>query len=254
LNRSAANPTIAAFAFNFNCKGRVQADKVQRVAMKPNLRTLYLACAALVAWFGLILQSGVAFEAMWANGMSTPAALVKLFSYFTILTNSLVCLCYLVDVVQIARRKDPTRGWTWFRGGVAVSIATVGISYELLLRHLQYFEGWADLANTVVHDVTPALFVIYWLGCVPKGTLAWRSPFLWLLYPVLYLPWALAYGAMTGGYPYPFINAAHLGYPRVLMNSAGLFVTFTVLGLLLVAIDRFWPGKRPALAGVKISP
>ena len=212
--------------------------------MKRKPRIFYLACAGLAAWFGLILQAWVAFEAMWANGYSTPAALAKFLSFFTILTNGLVALCYLADLTFCARRKDPTPAWIRNRSGVAVSIAMVGLGYEFLLRHLVRFEGWPLLANLLVHDATPALFVVYWFCFVPKGTLEWRIPFRWLLYPAIYLPWALAYGAASGGYPYPFIDAAQLGYPRALLNSVGLFAAFATMGWVLVAIDRFWPFKR----------
>jgi hypothetical protein len=211
--------------------------------VKARWQILYLAGAACVAWFGLALQAQVAFEAMWAYGLSTPAALAKFLSFFTILTNGLVALCYFADLVFVAKGQNPPRAWTNVRGGVAASIATVGLGYAILLRHLHHFEGWPMLANFLVHDATPVLFVVYWIGCVPKGTLDWRSPFLWLIYPALYLPWALSYGAATGSYPYPFLNVAQLGYPTVLVISAGLLVAFAAIAWLLVAIDRFWPGK-----------
>jgi len=213
--------------------------------MKGTPRLLFLGVAGLAAWFGLALQVWVAFEAMWAEGFSTPAALVKVLSYFTILTNGLVAVCYLADFIFCLQRKKPTHAWIRNRSGVTTSIVMVGLGYELLLRHLLHFDGWAWLANFMVHDATPVLFAIYWLGFVPKGTLEWRIPLLWLLYPVLYLPWALAYGTWGRGYPYPFIDAAKLGYPRVLLASTGLFAAFAATGWVLVAVDRFWPFKRP---------
>jgi hypothetical protein len=73
--------------------------------MKGTPRLLFLGVAGLAAWFGLALQVWVAFEAMWAEGFSTPAALVKVLSYFTILTNGLVAVCYLADFIFCLQRK-----------------------------------------------------------------------------------------------------------------------------------------------------
>jgi hypothetical protein len=212
--------------------------------MKGSPRLFFLAFAGLAAWFGLALQVWVAFEAMWAEGFSTAAALAKVLSYFTILTNGLVALCYLADFISCLRGRKPGRAWIRNRSGVTVSIVMVGLGYELLLRHLLHFNGWAWLANFMVHDAAPVLFFVYWLGFVPKGTLHWRHPLLWLLYPVLYLPWALAYGAWGHGYPYPFIDVSKLGYPRVFLVSAGLFAAFAATGWALVALDRSWPFKQ----------
>jgi hypothetical protein len=50
--------------------------------------------------------------------------------------------------------------------------------------------------------------------------------------------WSLIHGAVTGYYPYPFLNAVNLGYERVFINMAMLCMAFTLLSLLLVAIDR----------------
>lgn len=211
-------------------------------------RLLFVAIVGLVAWFGLGLQIWVAFEKMWSEGLSTLAALAKVLSYFTILTNGLVALCYLADFIFCLRGDNPTRAWIRNRSGVATSIVMVGLGYEVLLRHLLHFESLAWLANLFVHDVTPLLFFVYWLGFVPKGTLQWRDPLLWLLYPLLYLPWALSYGAWGHGYPYPFIDVAKLGYPRVLLASAGLFAAFAVTGWALIALDRFGPFQRRSVA------
>jgi hypothetical protein len=204
---------------------------------KSSLKASYLVLAFVVAWFGLGLQATVAVQVMWAEGLSTGAAFLKLLSYFTILTNGLVCLCLLGDLALGARIRSSQR-WTWIRGGIAVSIVATGTCYELLLRQLPYLGTWDDLANTLMHDVNPALFLVYWLVCVPKGAITWRSPLVWLAYPAAYLPWAFLYGAVTGGYPYPCINAATLGVHQALVNTGKPFLIFGLIGFTLAGIDR----------------
>ena len=63
--------------------------------------------------------------------------------------------------------------------------------------------------------------------------------------PLAYAAWTLMHGALTGFYPYPFLQVGILGYEHVLRNMAILLVVFGGLGLLLVALDR-WLGTRAA--------
>jgi hypothetical protein len=59
-----------------------------------------------------------------------------------------------------------------------------------------------------------------------------------LWYPLAYLIWTLVHGAVTGWYPYPFIDVTDLGYPRVLINIAGLVLAFLVIEAALVGLSR----------------
>jgi hypothetical protein len=59
-----------------------------------------------------------------------------------------------------------------------------------------------------------------------------------LWYPLVYLVWTLLHGAVTGWYPYPFVDVADLGYPRALINIAGLVVAFLSLEAALVGVGR----------------
>ena len=54
--------------------------------------------------------------------------------------------------------------------------------------------------------------------------------------------WTLVHGALTGWYPYPFTDVAEIGYPRALLNMAGLIAIFLALVAALAAIGkRLWP-------------
>jgi hypothetical protein len=86
--------------------------------------------------------------------------------------------------------------------------------------------------------VAPTLYVIDWLLFVPKGTLKFRSAFVWLLFLVAYAVFSLIHGAVTGFYPYPFIDESKLGYDQVLTNMGGLVGAFAGLGLVLIGVDR----------------
>jgi hypothetical protein len=135
------------------------------------------------------------------------------------------------------------------RTAITGYIIIVGVVYYALLQGLGPRQGLALYLEYVLHYVTPPLFVLDWLLFVPRGETAWKVGFESLGYPAAYLVWTLVHGAATGWYPYPFVDVSELGYPRMLVNSAGLVLAFLALELLLVALDRaLWRfGQRAAI-------
>jgi hypothetical protein len=61
----------------------------------------------------------------------------------------------------------------------------------------------------------------------------------WLGYPIAYLAWTFIHGALSGFYPYPFLNTEVLGVGRVLLNELGLLMLFFAVGMTLIALGRF---------------
>nr|WP_223452521.1 MULTISPECIES: Pr6Pr family membrane protein [unclassified Pseudomonas] len=207
--------------------------------MQPAVRRRFVAVAAVLGWAGLSIQLYLIFYSRWTLGASLLGGLVSFFSYFTVLSNTLVATvltCALTSRESAARR--------WFlqpgvSGAIAVSIAVVGLAYNILLRHLWHPEGWQWLADELLHDVMPLLFLAWWWLCVPKGTLRLRHIALWVIYPLLYFAYALLRGHLLAVYPYPFIDVDKLGYPQVFVNAGGLLAGFVVIALLVIALDRW---------------
>ena len=90
----------------------------------------------------------------------------------------------------------------------------------------------------VLHDAIPFLYFLYWLVFLPKGSLRWSDPAMWLLYPILFFIYSMLRGVAFGIYPYPFINAAQLGFERVFVNAAVFLAVFYGLGAGLTALDH----------------
>ncbi|MEB2854871.1 Pr6Pr family membrane protein [Pseudomonas atacamensis] len=193
---------------------------------------------AVLGWAGLAIQLYLILFTRLSIGASLLGGLVSFFSYFTILTNTLVAT---VLTCAVTERESAARRWflqPWVSSGIAVSIAVVGLAYSILLRHLWHPEGWQFVADELLHDVMPLLFLGYWWRCVPKGTLRLRHLPLWLIYPLVYFIYALLRGHLLGAYAYPFIDVAVLGYPQVLANAGGILVGFVLVGLLIIGLDR----------------
>jgi len=203
------------------------------------LRRRYVAVAAMLGWAGLSIQMYLIFYSRWTLGASLIGGLMSFFSYFTVLSNTLVAT---VLTCELTSRESAARRWflqPWVSSGIAVSITVVGLAYSVLLRHLWHPEGWQWLADELMHDVMPLLFLGYWWFCVPKGSLRWGHITLWVIYPLVYFAYSLLRGHVLATYPYPFIDVDKLGYPQVFINAGGLLAGFVVIALGVVALDRW---------------
>lgn len=208
-------------------------------------RTWLAAVTAAAAWSALILQLWILLAAT-RDTLGPGLALLRFFSYFTVLSNLLVALA--TSFALAGRNTPPGRFFAKarVRAGIALYIAVTFGVYLLVLRHLWQPQGaqwWADVG---LHYATPALYLA-WFALQPRGRLRWRDVPGWLLFPLLFLGWALLRGAWLGEYPYPFIDVIALGWSAVLANVAGLCALFALLGVLLVAQDRLG-AKRGACA------
>jgi hypothetical protein len=134
----------------------------------------------------------------------------------------------------------------WFR--VLRMIGVVGITltfvvFQLVLRGLQDLTGEAAFADVMLHTVSPILGVGGWLLFGPRR-LTDRIVIAWTIcYVVAWTIFTMIRGAIVhhGGvhfYPYPFLDAADKGYPRVILNMVVVAAAFLGLCVGARALDR----------------
>ncbi|POF42847.1 hypothetical protein B0D71_08085 [Pseudomonas laurylsulfativorans] len=213
------------------------------MANPSGFRRHFVAVAAMLGWAGLSIQMYLIFHSRWTLGASLIGGLMSFFSYFTVLSNTLVAT---VLTCEWTSRESAVRRWflqPWVSSAIAVSIAVVSLAYNLLLRHLWHPEGWQWLADELLHDIMPLLFLGYWWRYVPKGTLRLWHIAVWVIYPLLYFAYALLRGHLLAVYPYPFVDVDKLGYPQVFINAGGLLAGFVVIALLVIGLDR-WRARK----------
>lgn len=198
--------------------------------LSTTARIAALAVAA-VAWLGLGVQYVATFRGP-ANG-DVAMTLWMLLRFFTIWANIVVAV--MMSGMGLGQRwaQKPV-----LLGGATLSILLVGIIYGLLLRGLLELSGGALLADTLLHKITPILLPLWWLVFAPKGQLNWVAPWIWALFPLAYLPYALLRGLAEGTYAYPFINVTKLGWSGVAVNAALIALGFIVAGYGVVWVDR----------------
>jgi hypothetical protein len=196
---------------------------------------LFLGLSALTVWAGVLLQFYVSTQVL---GQGHVAGYVKYISFFTTLGNILAALSLSTLCIPLNIRVWKFFSRTTVRSAVAVYIIVVAVAYSVLLRHLWNPEGIQYVADVILHDISPVLYVIAWIFFVPKGTLHWKNTLVWLLFPLVYFIYILTRGAFFQVYPYPFLDAGRLGYQAVLINALALLTVFVVLGFMVVFVDR----------------
>lgn len=208
------------------------------------VKRVLVAVTAALGWMGLLIQLPLTIENSRTHGMTLLGGIFAYLSFFTILTNLVVAVA-LTASLWPKSRIGSLFSRPSLTAALAAYIATVGIIYSLLLRELWNPEGLQKTADVLLHDVVPLLFVAGWLFTFSKARLPWKTVLPWLVYPLAYLCFALIRGALTGRYPYPFVDVSTIGYASALGNAAALLVAFAILCLLIIAIARWMERHSP---------
>lgn len=196
-----------------------------------------LECFALPTQFYLLINS---------SEFSIFGAIVRFFSFFTVLTNSIVAIC--AGVLLFGKKY---RIYNFFHKNttmtaITVYIVIVGLVYNILLRHLQTLEGMHRITTEIFHNVVPLLFIVYWAFFVSKQNMPWKSIFVWLIYPLIYVVFTLLHGEFTNFYPYPFINIDKLGFIKAMQNAIFVIIAFIILSSVLIGIGKIKKNKNSA--------
>lgn len=200
--------------------------------------TGFMILIAIVAWLALILQLYINISNAETHGLTILTATWNFFSYFTVLTNLLIALSFSFILLNPYSKAGIFFSKPFTLTAIALYIFIVGLVYNVVLRFIWEPKGLQRWVDEALHVAVPVLFIFFWLLFVIKGTLKWSHTFRWLLYPAVYLVYALLRGEYSGFHAYPFINTAELRYGRVLFNSGGLMLVFIITGFLFVTIDR----------------
>lgn len=205
------------------------------------LRLLYQTAAALFGWFALILQLYLIIKSVPESGKAYLSEIIRFFSYMTIWTNLLVSLTFTVSLIAKTSRPGQFLSRPIVQTATMLYITVVGIAYHFLLANIWAPAGLQKVADVSLHYIVPALYIVYWLLFVKKGEQQFSNSIKWLLYPLVYIIYAVIYGNLSNFYPYPFIDVQEHGYAIVLRNILFLATGYLLGGLLLILLDRGIP-------------
>ncbi|MFT3701873.1 MAG: Pr6Pr family membrane protein [Agriterribacter sp.] len=201
-----------------------------------NTSRLFFALGALLTWGAVLLQL---YLALYNRTASIPETLARFFTFFTILSNTLAAVCFtsLLRTRGIHEQQFFSKSTVF--SAVTVYIMVVCLVYQVALRPIWNPQGLQKVVDELLHSVNPVFFVVCWIFFVSKHSLQWKHLFQWLAFPFVYLLIILIRGAITGYYPYPFVNVVNLGYGKVFINCGIVLLVFLVFSAMLIGIGRF---------------
>lgn len=191
---------------------------------------------ALIACLGPSLQYGL----MVYDETLVSAAVksVEFFSYFTILSNMLAALALTAPLVAPSSRLGVWAEQSGPRAAIATYLAITAVVYHLLLASQWNPRGLRLVADTILHTVTPVAFLLDFALRGGRGEARWIAALKAMAFPALFGVWTLIHGALSGFYPYPFMNVAKRGYPAVVLTMVEMSVAFALVALVFIALSR----------------
>lgn len=211
-----------------------------------------LAAAVVAAIVGQLITS----YGYWTTHGVTNLAVsyTNFFSFFTIESNLLTVVVMLIGAVLLVTRTDSDPQWfTVLRGSVVTYMGVTGIVYNLLLRNIELPQG-ATLpwSNEILHVVAPILVVLDWLFTPGRRPLPWRTLWVIVIFPIVWVIYTLIRGPLTPNeltgdpfwYPYPFLN------PNLSQNgylSVAFYVILIALFICAVGAGAIWVSRRKAV-------
>ncbi|KAF2507046.1 hypothetical protein EYY60_21295 [Flavobacterium zhairuonense] len=166
------------------------------------------------------------------------SATIRFFSFFTILTNSIV---FLWSGMFLFGGKSNIKSFLskcTTITAITVYIMIVGIVFNVLLRSIAHLEGQHRIVSEIFHSVVPTLFFIYWLFVVPSEKISFKVVLPWLIYPIVYIIYTLLHGISTDFYPYPFVDITKIGFEKAILNGFFVLVAFVILSCILIFISN----------------
>ncbi|MFC7484973.1 Pr6Pr family membrane protein [Luedemannella flava] len=155
-------------------------------------------------------------------------------------------------VYWMVRRRTTEPAAPRLRGAVTLWILVTGLVSHFVNNHGEspipgLLDG--DPASLVarrsvflLHYVLPVMVFVDWVAFGPRRVSPWRDLPLWLIFPLFYVVTSIARAnllpAAPDRYPYAFLNPTAHGYGWVAWWLVKLTIGITLLGALLLGLDR----------------
>lgn len=128
-------------------------EKQPTIAMR-----ILLAIGAIITWSAVVVQLY-----LFIVNRATPISevIIRFFSYFTILSNILVALCFTILLLKQESGCGRFFSEPKILTAITTYIGVVGIVYNIVLRSLWAPEGLQMVVDESLHLVIPVLVVLF---------------------------------------------------------------------------------------------
>lgn len=202
------------------------------------------ALTAAVAGVGVIWQLVLVLQGvnvLTDDDGSLPSAgrrVVQFLSFFTIESNILVAIGGTLLALHPDLRR---RGGQVVRLMGLIGIAVTGIIFATVLRTQVDLHGAAAVTNALLHYVSPAMALVFWVLFGPRPRLDGWIVSRALIWPLVYMVYIVVYGAFTDWYPYPFVDVVDHGYLVVVIRAVLVLLLLVGIAAIVSLLDRHLP-------------
>lgn len=209
---------------------------------------LFKAAVALTALLGIYfnMEFFIGFPSLYK------------FMYFTNISNIIVLVVYAV----LCAKPDLSENGIFlrFKGAVIMSILVTGIVYNTMLAEQTFSLGYLmsgkkAFGSFLVHVAVPLMVLADWVIFDKKGYYKFYEPFLWAIFPYLYIAFTVIVAQMgqfypnqAGRYPYEFISWDLLGIRQTAINIVFVTAGFIVLGYVIYFLEKFFQKYEKSIA------
>lgn len=202
----------------------------------PSRRTWFGIARTAAAITGIVALIG---DVNYTIGTS-PLAIGNFFSYFTVQSMMLAVIVFLAGAVDALGQRR-RRLWLDKARAVATTYVTVsGVVFAVLL-----VEGtsrgvpvWAPWSSQLLHFVLPTYALLDW-WLAPGREVPWKTLFLVLPFPAVWVVYTMVRGASVYWYPYFFLDPALVEIPwELMLYLLAIVGVFSAIIAALIAISR----------------
>jgi hypothetical protein len=207
---------------------------LQPGAVMKILALIIAGAGLLCGVFALALQFSITIPESMATGRSLFLSVLFYFSFFTILANCGAAICHTAQILpfkflEILRHRS-------VGGAATTAMVMVAMVYNLILAPEGAPQGESVLCDMILHYVTPALMVAWWLASA-NGRATFQSIVWWLVPPAVYLAFVYVRWHFVHEVSNPFLDPA-LGQYRLLSGIFGIVILFVSTGLVVILLDK----------------
>ena len=199
--------------------------------MKPwRILIAAIACLGPALQYGLMVYDETLVSAAVKS--------VEFFSYFTILSNMLAAAALTAPLVAPTSRFAIWAEESGPRASVATYLTITAVVYHTMLAWQWHPQGLRLASDAILHTIVPAAYLIDLAVLGGQGPARWIAAAKAMAFPALFGVWTLVHGALSGFYPYPFMNVAKRGYPAVVLTMVEMSLAFAVVAVVFVFLLR----------------
>lgn len=175
---------------------------------------------------------------------------VNFFSYFTIQSNMLIALWFLIGAFT-SLQKDRGRTSFWndsltSRGGLLVYGTITAVVYWTMLASEFHFKSLTGNFGVIaLHSAAPVLLIIDLILVPFRGKAKFGMTFAWIAYPLLYGIFTFVRGAVVKWYPYFFLDPSRTTpLSKLLITLTVMLAGFYLVGLVIYGVYAVIGGKK----------